>query len=28
MNSDATKKLFAQQSETLRGILTDLGLAR
>jgi putative tricarboxylic transport membrane protein len=28
MNSDATKKLLAQQSETLRGILTDLGLAR
>jgi putative tricarboxylic transport membrane protein len=28
MNSDATKKLLAQQAETLRGILTDLGLAR
>lgn len=28
MNSEATKKLFAQQAETLRGILTDLGLAR
>ena len=28
MNADATKKLFAQQAETLRAILTDLGLAR
>jgi putative tricarboxylic transport membrane protein len=28
MNSEATKKLLAQQAETLRGILTDLGLAR
>jgi putative tricarboxylic transport membrane protein len=28
MNAEATRKLFAQQAETLRGILTDLGLAR
>ena len=28
MNSEATKKLLAQQAETLRAILTDLGLAR
>jgi putative tricarboxylic transport membrane protein len=28
MNADATKKLFAQQADTLRGILADLGLAR
>ncbi|MEO7726374.1 MAG: tripartite tricarboxylate transporter substrate-binding protein, partial [Burkholderiales bacterium] len=28
MNSEATRKLFAQQAETLRGILADLGLAR
>lgn len=28
MNADATRKLFAQQAETLRGILADLGLAK
>ena len=28
MNSDATRKLFAQQADTLRGILADLGLAK
>jgi putative tricarboxylic transport membrane protein len=28
MNSDATRKLMTQQAETLRAILTDLGLAR
>ena len=28
MNSEATRKLFAQQADTLRGILADLGLAK
>ena len=28
MNADATKKVLAQQAETLRVILADLGLAR
>ncbi|MDB5811230.1 MAG: tctC6 [Betaproteobacteria bacterium] len=28
MNAEATRKVFAQQADTLRAILTDLGLAR
>ncbi len=28
LNAEATKKLFTQQAETLRGILADLGLAK
>ena len=28
MNSEATRKLFAQKADTLRGILADLGLAK
>lgn len=28
LNAAATQKLFAQQEETLRGVLTDLGLAK